>query len=116
MSLDLLQKARLEELRKIATSPSSTESDIERVVSEYEEMIPARMSPDIEKPQLPPSIVSGDMWFMQVLDEREKTAVKMAYEYVRLGKPGLPNHLYMNLIHTLCELLNQVDVVLEDGS
>ena len=77
--------------------------------------VPARMLPEIEKPPLPP-IESGNMWFMQVLDEREKTAVKMAYEYVRLGSPGLPNHLYMNLIHTLCELLNQVDVVLEDAS
>jgi hypothetical protein len=58
----------------------------------------------------------GDMWFLPVLDELEKAAVAMAYEYAKLGQPGLPSHLYLKVIYTLSELLRQVDVELEDGT
>lgn len=77
----------------------------------------ARMPKEDEKPAndyLPQ--FDGDLWFLPVLDEREKAAVAMAYEYAKLGQPGLPDHLYLKVIYTLSELLRQVDVELEDGT
>lgn len=55
----------------------------------------------------------SDMWFLAVLDERQQSAVAMAYEYTKLGQPGLPDHLYLKVIYTLAELLRQIDVELE---
>ena len=58
-----------------------------------------------------------ELWFLGVLDERQKAAVQLAYEYAKMGQPGLPDHLYLKVIYTLSELLRQVDVELvEDGT
>lgn len=59
----------------------------------------------------------NDMWFLAVLDERQQSAVAMAYKYAEMGQPGLPDHLYLKVIYTLAELLRQIDVELEtDGT
>lgn len=81
-----------------------------------EDGIPARMMLRDEK-QEPVSLPQFDneMWFLSLLDGREQAAVKLAYEYAKLGQPGLPNHLYLKVIHILSELLRQVDVELEDN-
>lgn len=55
----------------------------------------------------------SELWFLPVLAEREQAAVAMAYHYAEMGQPGLPSHLYLKVIHTLSELLRQVDVELE---
>ena len=76
--------------------------------------VPARMSLEDEKKQEPilPQF-DNEMWFLSILPEREQAAVKLAYEYAKLGQPGLPNHLYLKVIHTLSELLRQIDVEIE---
>jgi hypothetical protein len=74
----------------------------------------ARMPKEDEKPAndyLPQ--FDGDMWFLPVLDDRQKAAVAMAYRYAEMGQPGLPSHLYLKVIYTLSELLRQTDVEIE---
>jgi len=75
---------------------------------------PSRMMPD-EKPAIQLPQFDNEMWFLQILSEREQAAVKLAYEYAKMGSPGLPNHMYLTVIHTLSELLQQVNVELENG-
>ena len=78
--------------------------------------VPARMVPEEKKPVFE-SLFDSDMWFLSVLEEREQAAVKLAYEYARMGQPGLPNHMYLKVIHRLSEILRQVPVELvEDGA
>lgn len=78
----------------------------------------ARMPLKDEKPETDYlSQFDNDLWFLGVLDERQKAAVEMAYHYTKIGSPGLPNHLYLKTIYTLSELLRQIDVELvKDGT
>jgi hypothetical protein len=77
--------------------------------------VPARMSLEEAKPITDHlSQFEADMWFLAVFPDREQAAIRLAYDYAKMGQPGLPSHLYLKVIHTLSELLRQVDVELVD--
>lgn len=51
---------------------------------------------------------SGQPSWWAVLSSREKAAVQMAASYAALGQPGLPDHLYLTMIHKLAQLLDEL--------
>lgn len=81
----------------------------------------ARMPKDMsmfqqqDKPEYVPVEDLG-LWFMDVLEPRERAVIEQAYHYQAMNAPGLPGHLYLTTIHKLAEILAQVDVEFEtDG-